>query len=180
MSRGSEPWGQWWVSYDVYSHSILQEIQKRLEPLLPPVYDKVSSDEYHATIHPRFQFKDADVEKFENLVYDLFPKSIRINITEVYYFPSKEEPRIICMDFNTNIDFKGKQSQLTRGISDLNGENLLEPVNPHITLFRIEGPFDKTIHLPPNINEIYDTCDTINSELLPITISETQLQLKRM
>lgn len=176
--RGRPKWDQYWACYRVYSHSTLQTIQRELEPLLPDIYRRIPSQDYHVTIHPQFQCPIPKEKSNESYVRNLFPSSLTISSDSFHFYPSKAEPRVICLDVDTPISFETKQDELVDKINNGSGETVLNPVKPHITLFSVKDPHRDSMSLPPNTNQIYRTCDRLIEEELPTKFKETELEFQ--
>lgn len=169
---------QCWAYYQVYSHSVLQTIQRELRPMLPPKYEQIQPDEYHLTVYPQYQFKVADAEKYENMVRSKFPSSITITSDSFHFYPSESEPRVICVNVDTNIPLVSRQQELITDLRNSEGESMMEPTTPHITLFRVDDPHDASFTLPKNIDEIRSTCTRLESEQLPVTFTSNDTEFK--
>jgi 2'-5' RNA ligase len=178
-SNLSKKYTQQWVRYRVHSHSILQEIQKMLSPYVSGRYNQIETTDYHVTVVPQFMCPQDNLHKYHSYLYELFPERTPITVTEAYFYPSKREPRVICLNVETpEFDFIGKRDELIRRIENgEHSETMLDPVNPHITLFTIDDPMDSTMKLPPQANKLYEQVEKAESEFLPFTFNETELKL---
>lgn len=176
---GSQKYTQQWVRYRVHSHSILQDIQKRLGPYVSSRYNQIQPTDYHVTLVPQFTCLQDDLHSYHSYVFDLFPYETPITATEAYFYPSRSEPRVICLNVETpEVDLIEKRDELIRRIEqDEDSEKILDPVNPHITLFTIDDPMDSDMKLPPQISKLHSTVEEINDEYLPFTFNETELKL---
>jgi len=178
-SDTSQKYTQQWVRYQVHSHSILQEIQKQLGPYVSDRYTQINPTDYHVTLVPQFTCLQNDLPSYHSYVFDSFPYETPITATEAYFYPSRTEPRVICLNVETpDFDLISKRDTLVRKIEkDQDSEKILDPVNPHITLFTIDDPMDSSMSLPPQISQLHDTVDEINKTYLPFTFDETELKL---
>lgn len=174
--RGRPKWDQYWACYRIFSHSTIQTIQRELEPLLPDIYRRIPSDEYHVTIHPQFQFPVHREKAQESYIREVFPSSLTISSDSFHFYPSRAEPRVICLDVDTPIQFEEKQDDLADRINNSEGETVLDHVKPHITLFSVKDPHRDSMCLPPTTDKIYRTCDRLVDEELPVKFKETRLE----
>lgn len=171
MSKGKDKWEQYWVYYSIPSQTILNRIQDELKPLLPPEYNPVKRSEFHMTVHPQFQFPEKEYQSFNSIVRDIFPRTVTINSPSFHYYPSRAEPRVICLDAHTTIGISQKRNQLLNSIWNQGGESVIDPVEPHITVFSIHDPHKTSYKLPPNINEIYDKIESLEEKYLSETFT---------
>lgn len=179
MTQRRRPkWDQYWACYRVYSHSTIQKIQRELDPLLSEIYRRVHPSEYHVTIHPQFQCPVPKEKSNESYVRGLFPSSLTIISDSFHFYPSKAEPRVICLDVDTPISFESKQKELTDKINNGSGETVLNPVQPHITLFSVKDSHRDSMSLPPTTDRIYRTCDRLTETELPTKFKETELEFQ--
>lgn len=170
---------QYWAYYKVYSHSIIQTIQRRLEPLLPDFYEKVPQENYHVTVHPQFQFPEKEKNRFEHYVRKRFPSTIDITLESFCFHPSKSEPRVICLNVDTDdLPFAENQRDLAETFTvSRHGKNIIDPVPPHITVFSVNDSHREFMTLPPTIDEIFATARELEESKLPLSINETDLHL---
>lgn len=176
--RGRQKWDQYWACYRVYSRSTLQTVQDALDPLLPDIYRRVPAHEYHVTIHPQFQCPVLKEKSHESYVRELFPSNLKITSDSFHFYPSKAEPRVICLDVDTPISFEDRQRELADVINNGSGETVLDPVTPHITLFSVKDPHRDSLSLPPTTDKIYRTCDRLTNEELPVQFEKTELEFQ--
>lgn len=168
---------QYWAYYNVNSHSIVQEVWNQLEDEVPGHYNKEINP--HITIHPRFQFTDGENNRFEHYVYECFPSTIDIKVTDFYYHPKEYQPMVICLDVDLQIDFKNRQNKLCKLINNNGGRNVIEPSPPHITIFKSKDKGKGYRKIPSNVNQIRKRCKKFSDKKLPIHISETELVVER-
>lgn len=176
--RGHQKWDQYWTCYRINSRSTVQSIQNKIDPLLPDIYERIRPEEYHVTVHPQFQCPVKEEKTQESYVHELFPSSLTITSDSFHFYPSKAEPRVICLDVDTPIPFEKKQNRLAQKINNSSGETVLDPVQPHITLFSVKDPHRDSLALPPTTNEIYRTCDEIVQNDLPAHFLDAELEFQ--
>jgi 2'-5' RNA ligase len=164
---------QYWARYDINFHSIIQSVWNDLEDELPSHY--IREHNPHITVHPGFQFKRENTERFKHYVYENFPTQITTTINDFYYHPNKYQPMVICLDVDTNIPFRNKQRTLRDTISQNGGQNVMEPKPPHITVYKSKDKGSGYRNIPNNVNQIKTKCKKLCQDKLPITLSETRL-----
>ena len=168
---------QYWAHYRVHFHSIMKDIRAVLDDEIPSYYRE---EKYpHITIHPRFQFDESEIERFRHYVYEIFPTSIQVKINGFYYYPNKHQPMVICLDIDTNIQFRSLQKHICDKISKKGGKNVLNTAPPHITVYKSKDTGSKYRKIPNNVNQIKTRCKKIGNKKLPITVSETELKFER-
>ena len=99
---------QYWAYYQVYSHSVLQDIQKELSVYLPKRYIRTDHSNYHMTVHPQFQVAEENYLSHESMIKDIFPSSIQITALDFHFNPSRSEPRVISLNVKTDIPLQSK------------------------------------------------------------------------
>lgn len=168
---------QYWARYNVNFHSIMMDIWDALEEEVPDHYLRENSP--HITIHPRFQFDEEDRETFKHYVYEIFPTTLSIRINGFYYYPNEHQPMVICLDIDTNVQFRSLQKRLVDKISREGGKNVLRTAPPHITVYKSKDTGSNYRNIPSNVNQIKTECRKIGDAKLPITVSETNLRIER-
>jgi len=168
---------QYWARYDVNFHSIMTDIWNALDDEIPQHYRRETSP--HITIHPRFQFDRSNTERFEHYVYNIFPTNISLKINGFYYYPNEHQPMVICLDIDTNIQFRSLQQQLANKISREGGKNVLSPSPPHITVYKSKDTESEYRNIPNNVNQLKTRCRKIGDSKLPISVTETELKIER-
>lgn len=167
---------QYWARYDINFHSIIDSVWKSLEDEVPNHYRKERNP--HITVHPGFQFKEEQKGRFEHYVYEIFPTNLTLDINGFYYHPSNYQPMVICLDVNTNIEFRRKQKQLEELISVNGGENIMDSVPPHITVYKSKDKGSGYRNIPHNVNQITTRCEKLSQSKLPIRIKDTNLKIE--
>lgn len=168
---------QYWARYDINFHSIMKDIREALDDEIPSHYQREKSP--HITIHPRFQFNESEIERFRHYVYEIFPTSIRVDINGFSYYPNEHQPMVICLDIDTNLEFRSLQQQLCDKISAEGGKSVLNPAPPHITVYKSKDTGADYRNIPSNVNQIKTRCRKIGNMKLPITVTETKLKVER-
>lgn len=168
---------QYWARYDVDFHSVIYELWDVLDNEVPDTYVKENNP--HITVHPRFQFDVGKEKEFEHYVYENFPQTIEIRINGFHYHPDKYKPMVICLDTDTNIDFRSGQRTLEQSISRNGGKNVLDPVAPHITVYKSKDKGAGQRRIPSNVNQIKTRCEKLGSDIFPMKIGETQLVVEK-
>lgn len=85
---------------------------------------------------------------------------------------------VICLDVDTEIDFRSKQKKLEEKISYEGGKNVLETAPPHITVYKSKDKGSNFRNIPHNTNQIKTKCRKFESTNLPITVKQTDLKVE--
>lgn len=168
---------QFWAYYDVDLTAVIQDVWRELDEQLPTYYQKETQT--HLTIHPRFQFPNTEKERFRHYVHESFPRQISLSVTEFYYYPNKHQPRVICFDVETDINFTKRQQELVNRISRNEGRNIAETAPPHITLYRSNDTRAGKKRIPSNVPQVRTKCKQLGMENLPIIVRDATLEIDK-
>lgn len=91
----------------------------------------------HVTVIPPFTVKSGCEERVESLVEDTELKGREVKVNSVSVYQNIHNPYVVLLDVDVNI--QDVRNELLTELPEYADGRIVEPSNPHITLFKTQG-----------------------------------------
>lgn len=166
-----------------YWLSIEFEEEHTIESLRDEIYDRIETDIYqketepHLTFHPGFRVPDEFHLYIKNKVDDLDIEGQSLEVDGFHIYPSIDNPQVVSLDVKTSLS--QERDKFQEILDEYDGDELIAPVNPHITLFRISGVSDsKNITIPEDDKDSLEVLRNEAQVPSELTVSNVKFENK--
>lgn len=94
----------------------------------------------HVTIVPPFTVKDGHEEDVQRIVDRLNVKGKTVEVTDIGFYENINDPFVVML--SVSVDLQRERDLLMEELPQHTKRNIIEPVTPHITLFKTQGWWD--------------------------------------
>lgn len=94
----------------------------------------------HITIIPPFTVKEGHEKDVESVVSKLNMIGKSVNVTDFNLYEDIQEPYVVML--SVDVDLQNERNVLMNELAPHTKGNIVEPVAPHITLFKTQGWWD--------------------------------------